>query len=55
VKPDTKKNNIYDMANNKAASTFRAPFTKVNVQLTTLIVAGREIVIVIVLYKVLLL
>ena len=42
-----------DQAN--TTSTFKAPLIKVSVQLTTLIVAGNDIIIVIVLYKDLLL
>jgi hypothetical protein len=45
---------MYETVNNKAASIFKAPLTNVKVQFTTLIVAGNEIVIVIVLYNVLL-
>jgi hypothetical protein len=49
VKPATKKNNMKDKRAKKTISTFNAPFTKVNVQLTTLMVAGIEIIIVTVL------
>jgi hypothetical protein len=55
VKPATKKKKIYETIHNKAASIFNAPFANVKVQFTTLIVAGKEIIIVIVLYIVLLL
>jgi len=55
VTPATKKNIIKDKTAKKTMSIFRAPFTKVKVQLTTLIVAGIEIIIVTVLYKALLL
>jgi hypothetical protein len=41
--------------NNKATSHFNAPFNKVNVQLTILTVAGKEIMTVIVEYIALLL
>lgn len=51
VNPATKKKNIKEIEAYKAASTFKAPFSRLKVQLTTLIVAGREIIIVIVLYK----
>jgi hypothetical protein len=37
--------------NNNAASHFKAPFNNVIVQFTTLTVAGKEIITVIVLYK----
>jgi hypothetical protein len=55
VKPPDKKNKIKANVNNKATSHFNAPFNKVIVQLTILIVAGKEIITVIVLYKALLL
>lgn len=51
VKPATKKNKIKDTNAKKIISTFNAPFTNVNVQFTTLIVAGIDIIIVTVLYK----
>jgi hypothetical protein len=54
VNPATKKKKINDIEAYKAASTFRAPFNKLNVQLTTFIVAGSEIIIVSVLYSALL-
>jgi hypothetical protein len=55
VKPPTKNTRIYAIDQAKTTSTFNAPLINVNVQLTTLIVAGKEIIIVIVLYKDLLL
>jgi hypothetical protein len=51
VNPATKKKKIKEIDAYRAASTFKAPFNKLNVQFTTLIVAGSEIIIVIVLYK----
>jgi len=55
VKPATKKNKIKDITAKKTKSFFKAPFNKVKVQFTTFMVAGIEIIIVIVLYKALLL
>ena len=55
VKPPTKKTKIYEIAAKSAASILIAPLNNVNVQLTNLIVAGKEIIIVIVLYIFLLL
>jgi len=55
VKPATKNNNKNDNENKNGKSIFKAPLTNDNVQFTTLIVAGIEIIIVIVLYIVLLL
>jgi len=55
VKPPTKNTNIYAIDQANTTSNLRAPFINVNVQLTTFIVAGREIIIVIVLYNDLLL
>jgi hypothetical protein len=55
VKPATKKNSIKEITAKKIKSFFKAPFNKVNVQLTTLIVAGSEIIMVTVLYRALLL
>jgi len=55
VSPPDKNNNIKAKANNNATSHFKAPFKSVNVQLTILTVAGKEIITVIVLYKALLL
>jgi len=55
VKPPPKKNKINENENNKATSHFKAPFNNVKVQFTTLTVAGREIITVMVLYKALLL
>jgi hypothetical protein len=55
VNPPTKNTKIYAIDQAKTASTFKAPLTNVSVQLTTLIVAGNEIIIVIVLYNDLLL
>jgi hypothetical protein len=49
VKPATKKNKINDINDINIKSFFIAPFTKVNVQFTTFIVAGIDIIIVIVL------
>jgi len=49
VTPATKKNKIKDRTAKKTISTFKAPLTSVKVQLTTLIVAGIEIIIVTVL------
>jgi hypothetical protein len=51
VKPPTVKTNKYATANIKDVSTFKAPFSSVKVQFTTFIVAGNEIIIVIVLYN----
>jgi len=42
---------MYETINKRGASIFNAPCANVNVQLTTLIVAGKEIVIVKVLYN----
>jgi hypothetical protein len=55
VKPATKNNNKKEIENKNGKSIFKAPLTSDSVQLTTLIVAGIEIIIVIVLYIVLLL
>jgi hypothetical protein len=55
VNPPTKKTNIYAIDHANTTSTFNAPFISVSVQFTTLIVAGKEIIIVIVLYSDLLL
>ena len=55
VKPATKNKNKNEIENINGKSTFKAPFNKDKVQFTTLIVAGIEIIIVIVLYIVLLL
>jgi hypothetical protein len=55
VTPATKNKNIKETTPIKTTSIFRAPFTSVKVQLTTLIVAGIEIIMVTVLYKALLL
>jgi len=55
VKPPIKKTNIYAIDQANTTSTFKAPLINVSVQLTTLIVAGNEIIIVIVLYNDLLL
>jgi hypothetical protein len=55
VTPATKKNIMKDKTAKKTMSTFNAPLTKVKVQLTTLIVAGIDIIIVTVLYRALLL
>jgi hypothetical protein len=49
VKPPTIKTKMYAIENNNTISTFNAPFNNVNVQFTILIVAGNEIIIVIVL------
>ncbi|MCB1712104.1 MAG: hypothetical protein KDH96_06415 [Candidatus Riesia sp.] len=54
MNPATKKNNIKEIIDNKTKSVCSAPFNKVNVQLTTFMVAGIEIIIVIVLYSALL-
>jgi hypothetical protein len=55
VNPATKNKRINEPDAKKIKSFLKLPFTKVNVQFTTLIVAGIEIIIVIVLYKALLL
>jgi hypothetical protein len=55
VKPATRKNKINDMIPSRIRLFFIIPLTNVYVQLTTLIVAGSEIIIVIVLYSDLLL
>jgi len=55
VTPATKNKNMNETTPIKTISTFKAPLTKVNVQFTTLIVAGIDIIIVTVLYKALLL
>jgi len=49
ITPATKNKKIKDTTPMNTISTFKAPLTKVNVQLTTLIVAGIEIIIVTVL------
>jgi|GEM_PF-6045138 hypothetical protein len=51
VKPPTVKTSKYANVNIKAVSIFNAPFNSVSVQFTTFIVAGKDIIIVIVLYK----
>lgn len=51
MKPPTRKNRMYATVNRKAVSMRTALLAKVSVQFTTLIVAGREIIIVTVLYK----
>ena len=51
VNPATKKNKINETIATSITSTFKALVTKVKVQFTTLIVAGNEIIIVIVLYS----
>lgn len=55
VTPATKNKKIKETTPIKTMSTFKAPLTNVKVQLTTLIVAGIEIIMVTVLYKALLL
>jgi hypothetical protein len=54
VNPATKNNKIKDAEAKKISPFLKLPLTSVNVQLTTLIVAGIEIIIVIVLYNALL-
>lgn len=51
VNPATKKNIMKEIVAKKIRSDLIAPLTSVNVQLTTLIVAGILIIIVIVLYR----
>jgi len=51
VNPATKKNKIKEITEKKIKSLRNEPLTKVKVQLTTLIVAGIDIIIVIVLYN----
>jgi hypothetical protein len=55
VKPATKKKKIKEIQDSKAGLINKAPLTKLKVQFTTLIVAGRDIIIVIILYRDLLL
>jgi hypothetical protein len=55
VKPATKKKKINDITPYKIKLFLIIPFKSVNVQFTTFIVAGKDIIIVIVLYKDLLL
>jgi hypothetical protein len=55
VTPATKNKKIKETTAINTISTFKAPFTKVKVQLTNFIVAGIEIIIVTVLYNALLL
>jgi hypothetical protein len=49
VKPPPKKNKIKEKEKRRATSHFKAPLSNVIVQLTTLTVAGKEIITVIVL------
>jgi hypothetical protein len=51
VNPATKKNAINDITDKNIRSFFKDPLIRVNVQLTTLMVAGIEIIIVMVLYN----
>ena len=50
VNPATVKKNMYEIANNIGPSNLRAPLTSESVQFTILMVAGKEIIIVMVLY-----
>jgi|TARA_B110000503_G_C7163853_1_gene420972 hypothetical protein len=55
VKPPTTKTTIYAIQKYNSKLTFKAPLNKESVQFTIFIVAGKDIITVIVLYKDLLL